>query len=53
MMFFDKWLKSPLAQSLNCHCPKYRCLGPNVLVKNMYYPNVDFNQKEIEMHRTQ
>ncbi|SUK12713.1 radical SAM domain-containing protein [Staphylococcus agnetis] len=49
---FDKWLKSPLAQSLNCHCPKYRCLGPNVLVKNMYYPNVDFNQKEIEMHRT-
>ncbi|WP_412177492.1 radical SAM/CxCxxxxC motif protein YfkAB [Staphylococcus agnetis] len=50
---FDKWLKSPLAQSLNCHCPKYRCLGPNVLVKNMYYPNVDFNQKEIEMHRTQ
>ncbi|AJC95677.1 radical SAM/CxCxxxxC motif protein YfkAB [Staphylococcus hyicus] len=47
---FEKWLKSPLAQSLNCHCPKFHCLGPNVLVKNMYYPNIDFKQKEIEMH---
>jgi radical SAM/CxCxxxxC motif protein YfkAB len=34
---FDKWLASPLSKSLNCHCPAVKCLGPNILVKNMYY----------------
>ena len=34
---FDKWLTSPLSKSLNCHCPAVKCLGPNILVKNMYY----------------
>ena len=47
---FQKWLKTPLAQSLNCHCPSVKCLGPNVLVKNMYYPDVDFKSKEQQMH---
>ncbi|PTF54831.1 radical SAM/CxCxxxxC motif protein YfkAB [Staphylococcus chromogenes] len=47
---FQKWLKTPLAQSLNCHCPSVKCLGPNVLVKNMYYPDVDFKSKEQRMH---
>ncbi|MEX2955509.1 radical SAM/CxCxxxxC motif protein YfkAB [Staphylococcus pasteuri] len=47
---FNQWLTSDLAQSLNCHCSEYHCLGPNVLVKNMYYPDTDFRQKEIEMH---
>ncbi|UDI77945.1 radical SAM/CxCxxxxC motif protein YfkAB [Staphylococcus taiwanensis] len=47
---FDKWLTSDLAKSLNCHCEAFHCLGPNVLVKNMYYPNTDFKQKELEMH---
>ncbi|MBI5973758.1 radical SAM/CxCxxxxC motif protein YfkAB [Staphylococcus sp. H8/1] len=47
---FNKWLTSDLAKSLNCHCEAFQCLGPNVLVKNMYYPNTDFKQKEIEMH---
>ncbi|WP_154840914.1 radical SAM/CxCxxxxC motif protein YfkAB [Staphylococcus pasteuri] len=47
---FNQWLTSYLAQSLNCHCSEYHCLGPNVLVKNMYYPDTDFRQKEIEMH---
>lgn len=47
---FDQWLDSELAKSLNCHCPKYQCLGPNVLVKNMYYPKTDFKHKEKEMH---
>ena len=37
------------SKSLNCHCEAFHCLGPNVL-KNMYYPNTDFKQKEIEMH---
>lgn len=47
---FDQWLDSELAKSLNCHCPEYQCLGPNVLEKNMYYPKTDFKHKEKEMH---
>ncbi|GGG15165.1 putative protein YfkA [Lysinibacillus alkalisoli] len=39
---FTKWLETDLAKSLNCHCPAVKCLGPNVLVKNMYYPNTQF-----------
>ncbi|MGN7478238.1 radical SAM/CxCxxxxC motif protein YfkAB [Solibacillus silvestris] len=39
---FDKWLETDLAKSLNCHCPAVKCLGPNVLVKNMYYQNEHF-----------
>ena len=47
---FQKWLHSPLAKSLNCHCPSFKCLGPNVLVKNMYYPNIDFKSNEHRIH---
>ncbi|MFY3791987.1 radical SAM/CxCxxxxC motif protein YfkAB [Ureibacillus sp. MALMAid1270] len=39
---FDKWLQSDLAKSLNCHCSAVKCLGPNVLVKNMYYKDEQF-----------
>lgn len=39
---FNKWLNTDLAKSLNCHCPAVKCLGPNVLVKNMYYQNTNF-----------
>lgn len=39
---YEKWLETDLAKSLNCHCPSVKCLGPNVLVKNMYYPNKQF-----------
>jgi radical SAM/CxCxxxxC motif protein YfkAB len=48
---FDQWIDSSLAQSLNCHCSEFNCLGPNVLVKNMYYPNTDFKEKEKMMHQ--
>lgn len=48
---YKQWLNSDLAQSLNCHCEPYHCLGPNVLVKNMYYPNTDFRENEKMMHR--
>lgn len=34
---YDKWKNSALNQTINCHCPKVKCLGPNLLVKNMYY----------------
>ena len=39
---FDKWLESDLSKELNCHCPAVKCLGPNVLVKNMYYKDHEF-----------
>ncbi|CAM4086509.1 Thioredoxin-like oxidoreductase [Staphylococcus schweitzeri] len=48
---FDKWLSTDLAKSLNCHCAEFSCLGPNVLVKNMYYPNMDFKENEHHMHK--
>lgn len=47
---FDAWLSTDLAKSLNCHCESFQCLGPNVLVKNMYYPNTNFRENEITMH---
>ncbi|WP_211171058.1 radical SAM/CxCxxxxC motif protein YfkAB [Bacillus sp. DNRA2] len=39
---YDRWLSTPVAKSLSCHCPEVSCLGPNILVKDRYYPNVDF-----------
>ncbi|SCT20509.1 radical SAM/CxCxxxxC motif protein YfkAB [Staphylococcus caeli] len=48
---FNQWLASPLAQSLNCHCSAFNCLGPNVLVKNMYYPQTNFKEQERKMHQ--
>lgn len=48
---FSKWLSSPLSESINCHCPHFECLGPNLLVKNMYYPNEDFKVLERQMHQ--
>lgn len=39
---FDKWLETDIAKSLNCHCPAVKCIGPNVLVKNMYYKDAEF-----------
>jgi radical SAM/CxCxxxxC motif protein YfkAB len=41
---FNKWMESSLAKSLNCHCPAVKCLGPNILVKNSYYKDVDFSE---------
>jgi radical SAM/CxCxxxxC motif protein YfkAB len=48
---FERWLESSLAKSLNCHCPAVQCLGPNVLVKNTYYPDVDFTTRKAEIAR--
>ncbi len=43
---YDKWLESQLARSVNCHCPSVKCLGPNILVKDAYYPREDFTMKK-------
>ena len=42
---YDGWLQTS-SQSLNCHCSSVQCLGPNVLVKNRYYPSIDFQDKK-------
>ncbi|GEN52562.1 radical SAM/CxCxxxxC motif protein YfkAB [Halobacillus faecis] len=43
---YENWLSTKTAQSLNCHCPAVKCLGPNVLVKNTYYEGVDFQKRK-------
>ncbi|UXR58086.1 radical SAM/CxCxxxxC motif protein YfkAB [Staphylococcus schleiferi] len=48
---FQRWMATPLSKSINCHCPQFECLGPNILFKNMYYSNVDFKKQEQRMHQ--
>ncbi len=43
---YETWMNSKLANELNCHCPAVKCLGPNVLVKNAYYPKEDFKTRK-------
>ncbi|MUK89237.1 radical SAM/CxCxxxxC motif protein YfkAB [Ornithinibacillus sp. L9] len=42
---YSRWLETSTAKQLNCHCPAVKCLGPNLLVKNAYYKDVDFNNR--------
>ncbi|OBW60556.1 radical SAM/CxCxxxxC motif protein YfkAB [Solibacillus silvestris] len=39
---YKRWLDSNISKSINCHCPAVKCLGANVIVKNMYYPEIEF-----------
>ncbi|WP_121641394.1 radical SAM/CxCxxxxC motif protein YfkAB [Virgibacillus sp. Bac330] len=48
---YERWLATETATSLNCHCPAVKCLGPNVLVKNTYYKDVDFQQRQARIKR--
>lgn len=41
---FHYWQSTDIAKSLSCHCKDIKCLGPNLLVKNTYYPTYDFLQ---------
>lgn len=43
---YETWRNSKLAKSIHCHCPAVQCLGPNLLVKDAYYQEVDFTQKQ-------
>ena len=47
-VIFDQWLDSSLAKELNCHCPAVKCLGPNVLVKSMYYKDHIFESGSVK-----
>lgn len=48
---FETWKTGNLANSLNCHCPSVQCLGPNVLVKNTYYKDVNFKERSANISR--
>lgn len=43
---YQKWQASEIAKKLNCHCPAVSCLGPNILVKDSYYQNIDFSKRK-------
>ncbi|MBY6275314.1 radical SAM/CxCxxxxC motif protein YfkAB [Symbiobacterium thermophilum] len=42
---FRRWHAHPRFQRLNCHCPEVGCTGPDLLVAEMYYPEVDFRTR--------
>lgn len=43
---FNKWLHThPLNKTVNCHCAAAGCCGPNLLVKDMYYKDIDFKSR--------
>ncbi|BBH21506.1 putative protein YfkA [Paenibacillus baekrokdamisoli] len=48
---FERWIDHPLAKSVDCHCPAVGCCGPNLLVKDMYYRDVDFTVREAIQER--
>lgn len=44
---FRRWTEEhPLNRTINCHCPAVRCCGPNLLVADMYYADVDFKKRK-------
>ncbi|WP_091495009.1 radical SAM/CxCxxxxC motif protein YfkAB [Amphibacillus marinus] len=46
---YQKWNETTVAKQLSCHCPAVQCLGPNILVKNTYYPEVDFTIRQAKL----
>jgi len=48
---YEVWQSSSLAKELSCHCPAVTCLGPNLLVKNSYYPDCDFRLLENKIQK--
>ena len=46
---YDRWMATNTAKQLNCHCPAVKCLGPNILVKNTYYKDVDFSKRKAKI----
>lgn len=42
---FAEWREHPMQRAVNCHCPSAGCCGPNLLVSDMYYRDVDFTKR--------
>ncbi|AJS59610.1 radical SAM/CxCxxxxC motif protein YfkAB [Paenibacillus sp. IHBB 10380] len=44
---FDQWTYGhPLNQKVNCHCDAVSCCGPNLIVADMYYKDIDFKTRK-------
>jgi len=39
---WERWLSSERAARLHCACPQARCLGPNLIVADVYFPGVSW-----------
>jgi radical SAM/CxCxxxxC motif protein YfkAB len=39
---FQRWRQSAPARAHACRCPRVGCLGPNLIVRAMYYPRYTF-----------
>lgn len=50
-IMLERWLEKPLAKKISCHCPQVQCLGPNLLVKDAYYRDVDFTKRQAQISR--
>ncbi|MGF9916946.1 radical SAM/CxCxxxxC motif protein YfkAB [Paenibacillus ehimensis] len=43
---FARWKDHRLSKTVSCHCPAANCCGPNLLVVDTYYKDVDFGQRK-------
>jgi radical SAM/CxCxxxxC motif protein YfkAB len=43
---YQTWQSSAISKELSCHCPAVSCLGPNILVKNSYYQDINFSTQK-------
>jgi radical SAM/CxCxxxxC motif protein YfkAB len=43
---FARWEQHPLNLRVNCYCPVAKCCGPNLLVADSYYSNMDFKHRK-------
>jgi radical SAM/CxCxxxxC motif protein YfkAB len=48
---YETWQSSEIAKELGCHCPAVSCLGPNILVKNSYYQDIDFTNLQAKLSK--
>jgi radical SAM/CxCxxxxC motif protein YfkAB len=48
---YQIWQNSTTAKGLSCHCPAVSCLGPNILVKNSYYQEMEFSQLQNKINK--
>jgi radical SAM/CxCxxxxC motif protein YfkAB len=42
---FEEWQQHEIFNRLNCYCSSANCCGPNLLVADTYYPNIDFKAR--------
>jgi len=43
---FDRWMEHPMCKQVACYCPQASCCGPNLLVADAYYKEVDFTKRK-------